>query len=271
MSTEVTDSGNSDPGPAGAATNSDWRFQAVLVAALLACGYVSLRYGLFINAAIAANLPLLLPLAVTVLSIFTRASDIRNYESVLKISNDLAIGIISFDIWAISASRSDAAGRVLVNATKMIRGDFVIPFLLSGLLISVGCVVLTHYGFKGERTKRRSLLVGLLASVLIYIAPFGALEQVPPPAPPPDSKTASIRKYTVVIPYQDPGIVGFAPTFLRDRLLVRFERNIDASSLSDAEALAIQRFSASSESNQVKNRAGEKVIIRKDQVLVVER
>jgi hypothetical protein len=103
---------------------------------------------------------LVLPLAVTLLSIFTRAADIKSYESVLKISNDITIGIISFDIWAISAKSSDHYGRVMVNPTTMISGDFVIPLLLSGLLISVGCVVLTHYKFSSPITRQRLLLVG---------------------------------------------------------------------------------------------------------------
>ena len=84
------------------------RFVFVVVAV-----YILLWHGHALFAWIAASLPLLLPLAVTLLSIFTRAVDIRSYESVLRISNDVAIGIISFDIWAVSASRSDLTGRIL--------------------------------------------------------------------------------------------------------------------------------------------------------------
>src|SRR5690348_14729148 len=119
----------------------DWIFASVIVLIAGLLVYVFLRHGISLFTRVAAWLPLLLPLAVTILSIFTRAADIRNFESVLKISNDIAIGIISFDIWAISASRSDASGRVLVNSQEMIDSTFVLPFLLLGLLVAVGCVV----------------------------------------------------------------------------------------------------------------------------------
>ena len=102
--------------------SGDWRFGAPLLAGVMVALYILLWHGLPLFKWVAANLPLLLPLAVTVLSIFTRAADIRNYESVLKIANDIAIGIISFDIWAISASRSDPSGRILVNPERMISG-----------------------------------------------------------------------------------------------------------------------------------------------------
>ncbi len=223
-----------------------------------------LLHGHALFAWIAAYLPLLLPLAVTVLSIFARAADIRSYESVLRISNDIAIGIISFDIWAVSVSRSDPTGRILVNSTTMISGDFVLPFLLAGLLVAVGCVVLVHYNFQVEETKYRWMLVGLVASILVYIAPFGVLDTVPQP-------TAEVRRYIVVIPYQDPGIVRVAPTVLRGRFFARFEREIEATSIAAAQEVAVQRFLANSESNQFKGKSGEKVVIQQENVLVIKR
>src|SRR5690349_2560731 len=79
------------------------RFTWILFSFVVIAIYVLLAHGHALFAWIAASLPLLLPLAVTVLSIFARAADIRSYESVLRVSNDIAIGIISFDIWAVSA------------------------------------------------------------------------------------------------------------------------------------------------------------------------
>jgi hypothetical protein len=248
------------------ASTKNWILRAFFGVGVLLALYILLMHGLAVNKAIAANLPLLLPLAVTVLSIFTRAADIRNYEAVLKISNDIAIGIISFDIWAISASRSDPSGRVLVNPATMIRGDFVLPFLLFGLLVAVGCVVLTHYHFPDTRAKHRWLLVGFAAAVIVYIAPFGVLESVPREARPLES-----RHYTVVIPYQDPDIVRYAPTALRERRLVWFERNVEATSPTDARAAGLKRFLESSASDRVKSRSGEKVVIRQEEVLVAGR
>ena len=249
-----------------------WLFGLLLSVGVIASGYVLLWHGITVYEWVAAHLPLLMPLAVTILSIFTRATEVRNYEAVLKMSNDIAIGIISFDIWAVSASRSSSSGRVLVDVNSMIRSDFVLPFLLCGLLVAVGCVVLTHYPFKGERTKQRWLLVALLTSILVYIAPFGALEAVPAPEPP-GPPVAELRQYTVVIPYQDPGITGFAPTYLRNRFFLRIEKSVEATSVSTAQALGVKRFLDGPDSDQVKSKSttGEKVEVRQPDVMAFER
>lgn len=246
--------------------SGDWRFGALLLVGVAVSIYILLWHGLPLFKWVAAYLPLLLPLAVTVLSIFTRAADIRNYESVLKIANDIAIGIISFDIWAISASRSNPSGRILVNPETMISGDFVLPFLLSGLLIAVGCVVLTQYRFQDPRTKQRWLLVGLIASIVVYVAPFGLVEPVPhlQAKPSPD-----VRRYTVVIPYQDPGIMRVAPTFLQERYFAQFERNIEATDQANARATALKRFLSSAVSDQFKTKGGEKVRVYEPGILLV--
>jgi hypothetical protein len=247
----------------------------LLVILFILCAYAILTRGLGLFNAVAANLPLLLPLVVTLLSILTRAGEIKTVESVLKISNDLAIGIISFDIWAISASKSDPTGRVLVNSTTMINGDFVLPFLLAGLVVAVGCVVLTRLDFKDSLYKTRWLGIAFGASLLVYIAPFGVLQPIQA-AP---SQAAQMRQFTVAIPYQDPVIISFAPTYLRDRQFFQIERNVAATTLSDAKEIAVKRFLESTDSDQVrtKNRPKsndvgvEKVNIRRDDILVVER
>jgi peptidoglycan/LPS O-acetylase OafA/YrhL len=199
MSQTGTDQLSNDvPGAGERRLSRDWTFGALLLAGVILALYVLLWRGVPLFKWVAAYLPFLLPLAVTVLSIFTRAADIRNYESVLKFANDLAIGIISFDIWAISASRSDPTGRVLVNPEIMISGDFVIPLLLVGLLIAVGCVVLTQYTFQDTQTKQRWLLVGLITAAIVYVAPFGLVEHVPQSQA---KLVADSHRYTVVIPY----------------------------------------------------------------------
>ena len=232
--------------------------------------YVLLWHGLWVFGTVSNYLPLVLPLAVTVLSIFPRATELRSYEAVLKVSNDIAIGIISFDIWALSASRSDSAGRILVNKDVMIQGDFVLPFLLSGLFVALGCAVLTNYShsFKNDQTRRRWLEGAFAASVLVYLAPFGLIQPIPPPTEV-VARTAELRPYTVVVPYQDPGIIGFAPSFLKDRLLVRFERSVVATDQADARAKGIDRFLGSPEALQVKSTNRSKVLISKDDVLVI--
>ena len=119
------------------------KFLLLLAAGAIGLIYILLWQGIPLFEKIAENLPLLLPLAVTILSISVRASQLKSPDALLTTSNDIAIGIISFDIWAISSLRGNPNGRVLVNAHTMIRGDFVLPFLLAGLLVAIGCVVLT--------------------------------------------------------------------------------------------------------------------------------
>ncbi len=254
-------------------TMPNWIFRTILGLVLVTVVYVLLWHGLGVFSFITDRLPLLLPLAVTVMSIFTRATEIRSYEAVLKTSNDIAIGIISFDIWLLSA-RSEASGRVLVNPNAMIRGDFVLAFLVLGMATAVGCLVLTHYEFRGTREKQRWLLGGFLASAVVYITPFGVLEKVPPPQPP-GPPTVAIRHYTVAIPYKDPGIIRYAPMLLRNRSFVRFEKNVEATSVESARAAAVERFLASPESDQVKpkgkTKKAEKVDIDQKELLVVER
>lgn len=267
MSDAQTDQLSDQPsGREGRWLSGDWRFIGPLLVAVAVSLYILLWHGLPIFKWVAAYLPLLLPLAVTLLSIFTRAADIRNYESVLKIANDVAIGIISFDIWAISASRSDPSGRILVNPETMISGDFVQPFLLTGLLVAVGCVVLTRYPFQSARTRQRSLLVGLIGTIVVYVAPFGVIEPVP-------ELKAKLRqdmpRYTVVIPYQDPGIMRVAPTFLRERYFAQFERNVEAADQASARSIALKRFLSSAESDQFKATGGNKVRVYEPGILLV--
>ncbi|MBI3401670.1 MAG: hypothetical protein HY048_09640 [Acidobacteria bacterium] len=254
-------------------TAAAWTFRIALTVGALAIGYLLLGHGIAVFAGITDRLPLLLPLAVTVMSIFTRATDIRSYEAVLKTSNDITIGIISFDIWLLSA-RNEATGRVLVNPTTMIRGEFAIAFLVFGLLIAVGSLILIHYEFRTARERQRALLVGFVASVLIYIAPFGVLEPVPPPAPP-GPTTVALKHFAVAIPYADPGITGIAPSILEKRFLVHFERDVEAPTRESAQATAVQRFLATDESNQVRTkkgaRTGDKVNIAQKEILVAER
>jgi len=251
----------------------DWLFRTLLVLGIAVVGSALLMAGLQVFGYTTARLPLLLPLAVTVMSIVIRLPAIRTYEAVLKTSPDIAIGIISFDIWLLSA-RSEATGRVLVNPSTMIRGEFVLSFLVLGMVTAVVCLVLIHYSFESPRAKQRGLLMGLVWSLLVYVAPFGVLEPVPPP-PPPGPATAVIGRYTVAIPYQDPGIIEYAPTFLKQRYLVHFETDVEGVSTEAAQASAIQRFLSSSDSDQVKRRRGtttpEKVTISQDYVLVVSR
>jgi 4-amino-4-deoxy-L-arabinose transferase-like glycosyltransferase len=192
--------------------------------AALLLGVIILVYGLRLGERLADNLPLVLPLAVTMLSIFTRASDLRDYE-------------------------------------------FVMPLLILGLIVAVGCVVLTHYKFGSDRVRRRSLLCALLVTLIVYFSPFALREPVPPPLPEP--ATAEIGAYTVAIAYQDPGIIDFAPTYLKSRYLLRVERQVAATGIEDAKAIALQRFLADSESNLVKGKLGEKVAIPQDRILVL--
>lgn len=243
---------------------SDRSFLVILVAIAALVLYVFLWHGITAFTVISANLPLLLPLAVTVLSVFTRAADIRSSENVLKISNDIAIGIISFDIWALSASRSDPAGRIMVNSDTMISGDFVLPFLLAGLLIAVGCVVLTNYSFKSQQSKQRWLLVGLVAAVVVYIAPFGVKR-------PATGESAGKRTYAVVIPYQDSDITSMAPSLVRERRFFAVEEGVRASNDSTAAELGVRRFLASSVSDRARRRPGEKVTVSTADVLVIPR
>ena len=254
------------PGQEGIGSRGDWKFWAPLLIGVLVAIYILFWHGMLLFNWIAAYLPLLLPLAVTFLSIFTRAADIRNYESVLKIANDVAIGIISFDIWAISASRSNPSGRILVNPEKMINGDFVLPFLLAGLLVAVGCVVLTQYKFQNARNKQRWLLAGLIASAIIYVVPFGLVEPVKQLQAKP---TVASHRYTVVIPYQDPVITRVAPMVLRERFFARFEKDVEATSEVDARAIALKRFLSSEESVQFKNKSGAKVHVHEPGILLV--
>ena len=247
-----------------------WIFPLCLIAGALMIAYILLMHGIGVFSWITGRLPLLLPLAVTVMSIVTRATDIRSYEAVLKTSNDIAIGIISFDIWLLS-SRSEPTGRVLVNAERMIRGDFAIAFLVLGLVIAVGSLILTHYEFQTDRARQRVLLVGFVLSVLIYVAPFGVLEPVPPPAAA-GPQTVVIQHFAVAIPYDDPGITSIAPSAIGDRLFVHFERDVEASNAEVARATAIQRFLALEESNQTRIRrsaaTGDKVNIAQAEILV---
>lgn len=232
-----------------------WGFPAAVFVGTLLSLYAFIFHGLAIFDFVTSRLPLLLPLAVTVLSIFTRATEITNYEAVLRTSNDLAIGIISFDIWMFSASHSDIAGRVLVNPDRMIRGDFVLAFLVVGLFTSVGCLVLTHYKFKTTRNRHRALLVGFLTSVLVYVMPFGVLQAVPPLKTAEPATLVQLHRYTVAIPYQDPEVIRFAPSVLRDRLFVRYERDISAPDPESAKTLATQRFLSGPESDAVRGRS----------------
>jgi len=215
----------------------------------------------------AAHLPLVLPLAVTALSILTRAPNIRGLESILMMSNDIAIGIISFDIWAFSASRSDASGRILVNPSTMISGEFALPFLLLGIFVALGCVVLTRYPYQKETSKRRWLLMIFMASVIVYAAPFFTLVPIPQPKPP----VTELRQFTVVIPYQDPTITRIAPALISNKRFVQFEKNVEATNISDARKIAIDNFMNNPESNQVKGTKNDKVIIQQENVLVVGR
>ncbi len=269
MDIQSTPSG--PPGPSLSPTNAadEWRFRGLLLIASVGVLYLLLWQGLKVFEAVSANLPLLLPLAVTVLSIFTRATEIKNAESVLKMSNDISIGIISFDIWAISASRSDPNGRIMVNPDTMISGNLVLPFLLAGLLIAVGCVVLTNYNFRSPRAKNRWLLGGFIASVLVYVAPFGVKQRATTLIP--GSGMLGVRRYTVGIPYQDPDLINFAPTFLRNRKFIRVEEDVLATNDSSAAASALQRFMSSPEAIQVKTKVGAKVLVRPEELLVVER
>jgi len=256
-------------------TRSSVVFKIGLALGAVGVAYVLLWHGIGVFSQITAKLPLLLPLAVTVMSIVTRATDIRSFEAVLKTSNDIAIGIISFDIWLFSA-RSEPAGRVLVNASTMIRGDFALAFLVLGLVTAVVSLILTHYEFRNPVERQRALLVGFVASVLVYIAPFGVLEDVPAPEPVAVvQKTVTVSQFDVAIAYKDPAIVSIRPTLLDDRLFVHLERGIEAPSADDARASAVQRFLASDESNQAEGRnlkrSGDKVEIAQDSIVVAQK
>lgn len=241
-------------------------FWILLIASFVGGLYALLAHGLALFKFGAGYLPLILPLAVTVLSIFTRASEIRSSESVLKFSNDLAIGIISFDIWAISASRSDPSGRVLVNPNEMISGEFVLPFLLAGMIVAVGCVVITNINFNSKLQKQRWLLGALCAAALLYVAPFGVLEAIPEPT---GKVGGEEHRYTVVIPYQDPGILRIAPTILRERFFAHFAKDIEAPNPETARTIALKRFTSSDESDQFKGKGGEKVQVQENGILLI--
>jgi hypothetical protein len=60
-----------------------------------------------------------------------------------------------------------------------------------------------------------------------------------------------------------------APTLLRERFFARFEKDIEATSQVDARAIALKRFLASGESDQFKNRGGEKVLVYEPGILFV--
>lgn len=273
MEEDNTNLDRTDTSQKASDTMPNWMFRSVLGLLLLAGAYLLLWHGVKVFTFITDRLPLLLPLAVTAMSIATRATEMKSYEAVLRTSNDIAIGIISFDIWLLSA-RSETLGRALVNPITMIRSEFVLAFLVIGIVTAVGCLVLTHYEFQNPRATQRGLLVGFLVAVLVYIAPFGVLEEVPPPKPAGLAR-ATIRQYTVAIPYQDPNMFDIAPTFLKSRFFVRFEKSIDATSIESARAVAVQRFLSSPDSDRVKPKGkpkiAEKIEIDQKEMLVVER
>jgi hypothetical protein len=232
-------------------------FGFILLLFSLTIGYLLLFRGVEFFVWITERLPLLLPLAVTVMSIATRATDIRSYEAVLKTSNDIAIGIISFDIWLLSA-RSAQSNQVFVNSRTIIRGDFAIAFLVLGLVVAVGSLILTHYDFVTQQGKQRALLTGFVFAALVYVAPFGVLEPVKTQAPAPTKPTVAMRRFGVAIPYDDPGARSYASGALAKLRFAHFESNIMAPSPEEAKAQATKNFLASSDSNQVKSISDKK-------------
>jgi hypothetical protein len=257
--------------PAGQSV--DWVFYGLLLGAIVLALYALFSHGREYANYVADHLPLLLPLIVVVLSMFTRLGHMKTYESLLTISNDIAIGVISFDIWVLSA-RSDTTGRILVNAKTMISGSLSLTFLISGVVLAVGCVVLNQQHFSNRRLKERWLLVGLVVSILVYVAPFAVLEPVPVPKPAEQPKL-EVALYTVVVPYQDPGITALGPKYLGQRLLAYIAQGVEATDAAEARRLALQRFAASPESELVPTKAapkgGGKVAVYQDQVVVARR
>lgn len=227
-----------------------WVFLGTLSVCAIAILYLLMTQGVFLVRWASGHLPLLLPLVVTLLSVLTRAMELKDIESVLKISNDLAIGIISFDIWALVAKESNPLGYVLVNQTTIISGDAVMPYFLIGILVAVGCVVISHYPYPPhnyKNHKKRWLLIGLFVSVVVYLMPFGALEPIPTIA---KQGTLDLNKknYIVVIPYQDPNITKIAPGILRNRYFAHIEK-IDSDSPLSAQKIVLGNFTNGTESN----------------------
>jgi len=241
----------------------------VIFVLAFATGYVFLFHGHQFFTRTKDLLPLLLPLVVTLLSIFTRAAEIRTLEGILKISNDIAIGIISFDIWAISVSKSDPKGRILVSAHEMIDGELVMTFLMFGLVTAVGCLVATNYNYKNYINKYLMLTGALLFSIVIYLIPFGQIQEIPADPRPP-VVAAESHRYTVVIPYQDPAITKVAPAFLDDRYFASIFDGIVAPSKADAKEVAMKLFLNSSYSDQYKNKGADKVSPKQTKMVVCE-
>jgi hypothetical protein len=99
--------------------------------------------------------------------------------------------------------------------------------------------------------------------------PFGILEPASHLADGPDE----VRRYTVVIPYEDPELTRLAPSVMRDRMFAQFERDIDAKTQSEAKKLALEQFAASDASDRYRGnrRDGvEKVNVKASRVLVID-
>jgi hypothetical protein len=225
-----------------------WTFEAITVLLLLVLAALSFNYIKHVFRIASQSLPLILPLAVTALSILTRARDLRNYGSFLNICNDVAIGIISFDIWSISTKANEGTNLVMVNTTEGIPADFGILLLLAGLGISVASVVVTNFQFQNDSTKNRASLAILCLALLVYALPFFLLEEVTAPtAPAAHPETSAERTYTAIVEYEDPKIRAINNHYV-GRLFVSTPMTITAGSAAEAKKIAKAQFLGSEES-----------------------
>ena len=195
-----------------------------------------------------ANLPLTLPVLSVIMAILLDPRGLTTLKGWLKLTNPIALGLVSFAIWYIVASQG-VTDYIRISDKRVLRPDYAVllvitSFIWAGFCSALGAIAEhTEEGSSGFKWKGLRCVVFSLSCVLL-ILPW-ALFQDKADVEKQIGASLDLRTWSVSIPYRDPALNLYLGRSTTPLTQTQVYSDIRAKTATEAREAAVDRFKKS--------------------------
>jgi hypothetical protein len=200
---------------------------------------------------------LITPLLLSVVSFFLHAGEAGGRTTPQSFANDITVGVVSFDVWAITSASTSSSRVANISPTKVLDLTDVILCLVSGFVLLVFCYYTSTKAKENPETRLR--YCALVAAVLVFLSPAGMASTAQSP-----SAGQTPVEYRVIVPYVDESVVRQMGAAKLGGRFFCAEYPINAGSARAAREEAVKQFKGSALATPLYGRRGGKVSVRED-------
>lgn len=195
-----------------------------------------------------ANLPLTLPVLSVVMAILLDPRPLTTLKGWFKLTNPIALGLVSFAIWYIVASQG-VTDYIRISDDRVLRPDYAVllvitSFIWAGFCSAIGAIAEHKEDSQsGLKWKGLRCVVFSLSCVLLFL-PW-ALFQDKAEVEKQIGASLDLRTWSVSIPYRDPALNLYLGRSTTPLTQIQFYPDIRAKTATEAREAAVDRFKKS--------------------------